>query len=157
MRTIPEDLIWNIMNLSVEMTQYFRRQSPIDITFLGHQIQCLSEDLPTEFARISREDENLSFDSVTQNVVVYGTTFHLNCGRCRGFNLMTSVQPDTKQILKVREAISKFHGEANFEEEWHYSWLPYTDSTKKGTNYPVIHMRRVRTYDDNGGTVIIVN
>ena len=69
--------------------------------------------------------------------------------------LITSVQPDTKQMRIVRDAISKFHGEENFEEDYHYSWLPYTDSTNIGQNYPIIHLRRVLSED--GGTVIIVN
>ena len=69
--------------------------------------------------------------------------------------LMTSVQPETRQIRVVRYAISKFHGKENFEEDNHYSWLPWTDSTKIGQNYPVIHLRRV--HSDEGGTVIIVN
>ena len=52
--------------------------------------------------------------------------------------LITSVQPDTKQMRIVRDAISKFHGEENFEEDYHYSWLPYTDSTNIGQNYPFV-------------------
>lgn len=126
----------------------------IDMLFMGHEITCLSSELPQQFARISELDENLSYDSITQNIDFYGTTFRLNCFE-RGFMLMTSVQPDTKQIRKVRDAISKFHGEENFEEDCHYSWLPFTDSTKIGLNYPVIHLRSVRS--EEGGTVIIVN
>lgn len=139
---------------SVEKDKSSTKEPTINMLFLGHQIQCLMHELPLEFVRICREDENLSYDSIKQNVVIYGTTFHLNCNG-NGFTLMTSVQPDTKQIQKVREAISRFHGEENYEEEWHYSWLPYTDSTKIGKNYPVIHLRRVRT--EEGGTVIVVN
>ena len=139
---------------SVEKEQSFPIESAIDMLFLGHQIHCLSQELPLEFARICREDDNLAYDSINQNITIYGTTFHLNI-HGQGFALMTSVQPDSKQIQKVREAISEFHGEESFEEEWHYSWLPFTDSTKTGKNYPVIHLRRVRS--DEGGTVIIVN
>lgn len=126
------------------------------LKFLGHEIICSKNCIPQEFSRICAEDDNLSFDSVYQNVTVYGTTFHLNySGDGSGFMLMTSVQPETRQIRVVRDAISKFHGEENFEEDNHYSWLPWTDSTKIGQNYPVIHLRRV--HSDEGGTVIIVN
>ena len=139
---------------SVEKTRTATIDESIDMLFLGHHIQCLREELPSEFARICREDDNLSYDSINQNVTIYGTTFHLNI-HGRGFVLITSVQPYTKQIRKVRKAISKFHGEENFEEEWHYSWLPFTDSTKIGKPYPIIHLRRYRT--EEGGTIIIVN
>ena len=139
---------------SVQTEQSFPIESAIDILFLGHQIHCISKELPLEFARICREDNNLAYDSINQNITIYGTTFHLNI-HGHGFALITSVQPDTKQIQKVREAISDFHGAENFVEDWHYSWLPFTDSTKIGKNYPVIHLRRVRS--DEGGTVIIVN
>ena len=139
---------------SVQKKQSVPIESAIDMLFLGHPIQCLSRELPLEFAKICREDDNLSYDSINQNITLYGTTFHVNI-HGQGFVLMTSVQPDTKQIQKVREAISDFHGEENFEEDWHYSWLPFTDSTKIGKNYPVIHLRRVRS--EEGGTIIIVN
>jgi hypothetical protein len=73
--------------------------------------------------------------------MIYGTTFHINVNHhSQGFMLITSVQPDTKQMRIVRDANSKFHGEENFEEDYHYSWLPYTDSTKIGQNYPIIHL-----------------
>lgn len=127
-----------------------------EIQFLGHQIQYATEDLPQSFQRICAEDCNLDYDSINQNITLYGTTFHLNYRNDgRGFMLMSSVQPDTRQIRIVRDAISKFHGKENFEEDCHYSWLPFTDSTKIGQNYPVIHLRRVRS--EEGGTVIIVN
>ena len=126
------------------------------LKFLGHDIICSKNSIPQELARICAKDDNLSFDSVNQNVTLYGTTFHLNYRNgVRGFLLMSSVQPDTRQIRIVRDAISKFHGKENFEEDWHYSWLPFTDSTKIDQNYPVIHLRRVHSED--GGTVIIVN
>lgn len=126
------------------------------LKFLGHDIICSENNISKEFARISIEDNNLSFDSVNQNVTIYGTTFHLNySSKVSGFMLMSSVQPDSRQIRIVRNAINKFHGKENFEEENHYSWLPFTDSTKIGQNYPVIHLRRV--HSDEGGTVIIVN
>ena len=91
------------------------------LKFLGHDIICSENCIPQEFSRICAEDDNLSFDSVKQNVTVYGTTFHLNYS----------------------------------SEDNHYSWLPFTDSTKIGQNYPIIHLRRVRS--EEGGTVIIVN
>lgn len=126
------------------------------IKFLGHEICIKDDNFIQEFSRICEEDDNLSLDSVNRNVTIYGTTFHINVNRhSQGFMLMTSVQPDTRQMRIVRDAISKFHGEENFEEDYHYSWLPYTDSTKIGQNYPIIHLRRVRSED--GGTVIIVN
>lgn len=126
-----------------------------DLYFLGHTLD-FNKDISQEFARICFEDNCLSFDSVTQNITIYGTTFHLNHRNDgRGFLLMSSVQPDTRQIRIVREVISKFHGKENFEEDCHYSWLPFTDSTKIGQNYPVIHLRRV--HSEEGGTVIIVN
>ena len=122
--------------------------------FLGHEIRC--QNLITEFIKIDSTDVNLSFDSINQNMILYGTTFHLNYRNDgRGFMLMSSVQPDTRHIRIVRDAISKFHGKENFEEDCHYSWLPFTDSTKIGQNYPVIHLRRA--HSEEGGTVIIVN
>lgn len=127
-----------------------------NLKFLGHDIICRENNIAQEFSRICSEDNNLSFDSIKQNVTICGTTFHLNYrNENRGFVLMSSVQPDTRQIRIVRDAISKFHGKENFEEDCHYSWLPFTDSTKIGQNYPVIHLRRVRS--EEGGTVIIVN
>jgi hypothetical protein len=126
------------------------------LRFLGHTLD-FNKDISQEFARVCSEDNYLSFDSVTQNVTLYGTTFHLNYVNYhnnRGFILMTSAQPESRQIRIVRDAISKFHGKENFEEDYHYSWLPFTDSTKIGQNYPVIHLRRVRS--EEGGTVIIV-
>ena len=91
------------------------------IKFLGHEIYI--------------KDDNLFLDSANRNVTIYGTTFHINVNHhSQGFMLITSVQPDTKQMRIVRDAISKFHGEENFEEDFHYSWLPYTDSTKIGQN-----------------------
>ena len=126
------------------------------LKFLGHDIICSENCIPQEFSRICAEDGNLSFDSVNQNVTVYGTTFHLNYSSDgRGFMLMSSIQPESRQIRIVRNAISKYHGKENFEEDNHYSWLPFTDSTKIGQNYPIIHLRRVRS--EEGGTVIIVN
>ena len=126
------------------------------IKFLGHEIYIKDDNFLQEFSRICVEDDNLSLDSVNRNVTIYGTTFHINVNHhSQGFMLITSVQPDTKQMRIVRNAISKFHGEENFEEDYHYSWLPYTDSTKIGQHYPIIHLRRVRPED--GGTVIIVN
>lgn len=139
----------------VEKEQSSSTESTVEMLFLGHYIRCLRQDLPLEFARICREDDNLSYDSINQNVTIYGTTFHINYLQSNhGFFLITSVQPDTKQIKKVREAISKFHGEENFEEDMHYSWLPFTDSTKRDKPYPVIHLRRIRS--EEGGTAIIV-
>lgn len=90
------------------------------IFFLGHEIQC--SDLQHEWNRICAEDVNLSYDSINQNIILYGTTFHLNYrNNGDGFMLMASVQPDTRQIRTVRDAISKFHGKENFEEDYHYS------------------------------------
>ena len=143
-------------NDSVSLFSETQIAQDIDLRFLGHQIQCPNDELPHVFTEICTTDENLSFDSVSQNITLYGTTFHLNYRNDgRGFMLMSSVQPDTRQIRIVRDAISKFHGKENFEEDCHYSWLPFTDSTKIGQNYPVIHLRRVRS--EEGGTVIIVN
>ena len=140
---------------SVEEEQSSSTESTVEMLFLGHYLRCLGHDLPLEFARICREDDNLSYDSINQNVTIYGTTFHINYLQSNhGFFLITSVQPDTKQIQKVRDAISKFHGEENFEEGMHYSWLPFTDSTKRDKPYPVIHLRRIRS--EEGGTTINV-
>lgn len=80
--------------------------------------------------------------------------FHVNHNG-GGLLLMSSVQPDTRGIKKVRKYISKFHGEENYVEPDHYSWLPYTDSTFIGKGYPIIHLRRVRS--EEGGTAIIIN
>ena len=143
-------------NDSVSLSSETQIAHDIDLRFLGHQIQCSNEELLQVFAEICTKDENLSFDSVSQNITLYGTTFHLNySNHGDGLMLMTSVQPETRQIRVVRYAISKFHGKENFEEDNHYSWLPWTDSTKIGQNYPVIHLRRV--HSEEGGTVIIVN
>lgn len=132
------------------------KANELNLQFLGHQIRCSNENLSREFVNMCNEDRNLSYDSINQNITLYGTTFHLNySNRGKGFMLMTSVQPDSRQIKIVRDAISKFHGKENFEEDDHYLWLPFTDSTKMGQNYPIIHLRRVRS--EEGGTAIIVN
>jgi hypothetical protein len=124
------------------------------LRFLGHTLD-MRNDLSREFARICREDSHLTFDSITNNVTIYGTTFRLNYRENEdGFLLVSSVQPDNPQIKKVRDAISKFHGQENIEEDAHYSWLPFTAPTTMGQNLPVIHLRRVRS--EEGGTVIIV-
>lgn len=127
----------------------------INMMFLGHKINCTNEELSQEFERICRDDCNLSFDSTNGNVTIYGTTFHLNYDvHTSRIMLVSSVQPETKEIERVRKAISKYHGEGNEEEPEHYSWLPYTDSTRINKNYPIIHLRRVRS--DEGGTVILL-
>ena len=92
----------------VEKEQSSSTESTVEMLFLGHYIRCLRQDLPLEFARICREDNSLSYDSINQNVTIYGTTFHLNYLQSNhGFFLLTSVQPDTKQIQKVREACGR--------------------------------------------------
>lgn len=148
--TTQIDSTENKLNVSIEKLFY------TVIKFLGHELRIKNDNFLQEFSRICVEDDNLSLDSVNRNITIYGTTFHINVNRnSQGFMLMTSVLPDTKQIQIVKDAISKFHGEENFEEDYHYSWLPYTDSTLIGKNYPTIHLRRVHSKE--GGTVIIVN
>ena len=148
--TTQIDSTENKLNVSMEKSFY------TVIKFLGHELRIKNDNFLQEFSRICVEDDNLSLDSVNRNITIYGTTFHINVNRhSQGVMLITSVQPDTRQMRIVRDAISRFHGEENFEEDCHYSWLPYTDSTKIGQNYPIIHQRRVRSED--GGTVRIVN
>lgn len=125
------------------------------ILFLGHIID-MRKDLSNEFARICAEDKNLSFDNVHNNITIYGTTFHLNYNEHRhGFVLMSSFQPDTRQIKTVRDAISKYHGEENIEEPNHYSWFSTEDSKKIGMTSLIIHLKRVRSSE--GGTMITVS
>lgn len=128
----------------------------VNTWFLGHNIKCDYDDLPDTFAQICSRDPNLSIDKNKGNITIYGTTFHLNCkhrfGRC--FYFLSSVKPYTRRIKRVRDAISRFHGKENFEEDWHYSWLPFNDSIKTAMNYPIIHLRKER--GEGTGTAIII-
>ena len=126
------------------------------IIFLGHEICYNMNDLSQQFARICSEDDNLIYDSLTQNITIYETTFHLNYHmKEKGFMLMSSVQPDAKQMHKVIKAISNYHGKEMLDEPNNYLWWPeLNDSIKSPKNYPYIRLRRV--HSDEGGTVIIV-
>lgn len=126
------------------------------IIFLGHEICYNMNDLFQQFARICSEDDNLIYDSLTQNITIYETTFHLNYHmKEKGFMLMSSVQPDAKQMHKVIKAISNYHGKEMLDEPNNYLWWPeLNDSIKSPKNYPYIRLRRV--HSDEGGTVIIV-
>ena len=143
----------------IDSTQIGHLASTIDVNLFGHHIHCAGEcdELVKEFERICQKDENLSFDTETHNINIYGTLFHLNMHKRDGhlsFSFMSSVQPDSKQIKKVREGISKFHGKENFEEDGHYSWIPSISSDGSSLSDPIIHLRRVRS--EEGGTVILV-
>ena len=121
--------------------------------FLGHYIRCGEDSIYAEIERSFINDPNVSFDRQTGNIAICGTDFHVNPGR-KSLVLMSPVQPETRGIRKVRNYISKFHGKENYEEPEHYSWLPFTDSTLIGKNYPVIHLRRI--HSEEGGTTIII-
>lgn len=124
-----------------------------NLFFLGHYI-CSSEDsVYSEMQNLYADDVDVMFDKQTGNIDICGTLFHVNLNR-GGLILTSSVQPESRGIMKVRKYISKFHGEENYEEPEHYSWLPYTDSTLTGKNYPIIHLRRVRS--EEGGTAIVI-
>ena len=145
---------WDKDTLVASLTEPQKQHRTQVFHFLGHTLD-RRNDLSREFARICREDRNLTFDSITKNVTIYGTTFRLNYkDHEEGFLLVSSVQPDNPKIKRVRDAISKFHGKENFEEEAHYSWLPFTDATTEGQNLPIIHLRRVRS--EEGGMIILI-
>lgn len=121
--------------------------------FLGHYIICDHDSVYSELERVYADDPEVNFDKETGNIEICGVLFHVNKRRkISRLSLMTSVQPDSRRMKRVRKYISKFHGKEEYEEPGHYSWLPYLDSTLIGKNYPVIHLRGVHSED--GGTVI---
>lgn len=125
-----------------------------NLYFLGHYIRCSEDSVYEEMEHLYANDVDIKFDKETGNIDICGTLFHVNHNK-GGFVLMSSVQPGSRGIKKVRKYICKFHGQENYEEPDHYSWIPYTDSTLVGKNYPIIHLRRVRS--EEGGTAIIVH
>ena len=149
----PEQKSESSDSITVKKPNHTEKET-YNLFFLGHYIRCSEESVYSEMKHLYANDSDVLFDKETGNIDICGTLFHVNHNR-GGLVLMSSVQPDTRGIKQVRKYISKFHGEENYEEPDHYSWLPYTDSTKIGQNYPVIHLRRV--HSEEGGTVIIVN
>lgn len=125
-----------------------------DLFFLGHYIRSSEDSLYSVMAQLYADDPNVMFDKETGNIDICGTLFHVNHSQ-GALYLMSSVQPGTSGIKKVRKYISRFHGEAHYEEPGHYSWPSYIDSTLIETNYSRVRLRRVRSAE--GGTAIIVS
>lgn|SRR5574344_426183 len=128
-------------------------KDPYNLYFLGHYIRCNEDSVYSVMEHLYANVHDVLFDKETGNIDICGTLFHVNLNN-GGLYLMSSVQPDTRGIKQVRKYISKFHGEENYEEPDYYSWLPYTNSNLVGKNYPLIHLRRVRS--EEGGTVIVI-
>lgn len=140
-------------SIKVEKPNYIVNKT-YDLYFLGHYIRCSEDSLYSEMEHLYANDADILFDKQTGNIDICGILFHVNPNG-GGLVLMSSVQPETKGINKVRKYINKFHGEENYVEPDHYFWLPYTDSTLIEKNYPIIHLRRV--HSDEGGTAILVH
>lgn len=123
--------------------------------FLGHYMTCDQDSVYSELERVYADDPEVNFDMETGNIEICGILFHVNLSKQgNALSLMTSVSPDSRGMKRVRKYISKYHGKEEYEEPGHYSWLPYTDSTLIGKDYPVIHLRGVHAED--GGTVIFI-
>lgn len=97
--------------------------------------------------------KKMKYDSITGNVNLCGVVFHVNVYDGR-MNLMTSVQPESRQMRKLVKAIAKNYGEPEIdEEEMVYLWASFLHQEGE-RNIPYIRIRRV--HGDIGGTVMFL-
>lgn len=121
-------------------------------SFLGHDVVCEQDSLASEWAKACESDSNITIDLLSGNITLYGVTFHINESGKGSIALMSSVEPDSRQVQGLVKTISRFHGKAYDNEPYSYCWPSFYDErTPYQTN---IRLRRIRT--DFGGTVIFI-
>lgn len=118
-------------------------------TLFGHEVNCSEDGLCREFDKACSADAALSFDMENQNISICGVGFHLNPSTNGAVMLLSSVAAESRRIVPVRKLISRYYGEEQYEEPYHYYWAP---GTKTNTS---VRLRRV--HSDEGGTVIFIN
>lgn len=94
--------------------------------------------------------DKIKYDSISGNVNLCSVVFHVNVYDGR-MNLMTSVQPESRQMRKLVKAIAKNYGEPYIEENTSYHW-PSVLYPGVELEVPYIRIRRIHT--DEGGSVM---
>lgn len=96
--------------------------------------------------------DKMKYDSITGNVNLCGVVFHVNFYENEISNLMTSVEPESRQMRVLVKAIAKNYGEPEIdEEEMIYVWPSFLPTEDK-RDIPYIRIRRV--HGDIGGSVM---
>lgn len=137
----------SVAALEVQDTPHYK------FTFLGHDFDCSEKDLYAEFGLACEQIPDVDFDIDRGNITICGVGFHVNTPEKGPMFLLSSVTAESDEIVPVRELISKYHGESEYWEPYHYEWKSVSNK-----DYDILTSLRIRRiHSDEGGTVIFIN